>query len=92
MPHLFVQRGKPMLIKKTKQSTSNRYTELIPKHRGGMVMGCGAGGTLQQMLTPSQYDQMVETEKRFAAIDVNGDSVGGVVHHKKSFKPLKLKF
>jgi hypothetical protein len=92
MPNLFVQRGKPMLIKKTKQSTSKQYAELVPKQRGGMVMGSGANGSLQRMMTPNEYDQMVDTEKRFAAIEINGGSVGGVVHHKKSFKPLKLKF
>lgn len=89
MPYLFLQRGKPMFIKKTNKHVSKSHTELIPKYRGGeMMMGSG----IQRRLTPSQYDQVLDTERRFAAIDINGGSVGGVVHHKKAFKPLKLKF
>lgn len=92
MPQLFVQRGKPILIKKTNKHESKSHTQLIPKYRGGeMMIGCGMV-SVQRKLTPSEYDQMLDTEKRFAAIDVNGGSVGGVVHHKKAFKPLKLKF
>jgi hypothetical protein len=101
MRHVIVlQRGKPLLIKKPKQLDHKHHMVLHSVHKRG------GGVANMDKLYNDNWDQSAMSRLRLDSIPFRdgllketGDAAGyreieggAIRHHKKAFKPLRLKF
>ena len=101
MRHVIVlDRGKPLLIKKPKQIHHKHHMTLHSIHKRG------GGVAIMDKLYDDNWEQSAMSRLRLDSIPYRdgllketGDAAGyreieggAIRHHKKAFKPLKLKF
>jgi hypothetical protein len=101
MRHVIVlERSKPLMIKKPKQLDHKHHMKLYSVHKGGGVVSMMdklyGDNLIDSAMSRMRLD---EIPYRDGLLKETGDAAGyrsmeggAIRHHKKAFKPLRLKF